>query len=366
MKRRVISIVILVLLLILVMMDVRRDYEVTYTKDDYEVEETFDKKRGVYEFRVMLGDRPYKTAVFSKNIRKKKLIEQVLVEKEEDEVCVYLKSSTLPTYPVCTKKEEYVDYGLTSLINEDFYERKKEEKEALEYSGIDLIDTASEKIFLWNYKGYHFISSSNQEEMNFLESDEYHNNLAYSDGEFLITANYDEDYVFTKMHVIDMKKGKYFLWDLDTEISFNSYFLGAHDGQIYLVDRKNKSEYKLDVKRKKIERIDNKGTGLVYDIGFVEVSMTKLANDDYLFAMDEVIKYSLDEKRLFYSLHDEDYQTIVTNENVDMIVSQFQDKIYYLVGDELYSYTPSKGKRLLIKYKELNFNSKNAIFIYRL
>lgn len=340
-----------------------KSYEIEYKIDGQIIEEKYDKERGFYVFSTRIDEKEYAIAIRSGYLHKKKLIESLDFLNEEEERCLLMKSEKLEEYPVCYKNDELVDYGLITNQNEDFYKREQLKRVDVQYEGINL-KNLERKYFIWNYRGYYFVDGEVRSEIKFLKDESYQNNLAYSDGEYIITPNYDQNYSFTEVYIINMKNGKLSRWDLKNEISFNSYYMGDIDGNIYIIDRKSKSEYKLNIGKKKIERIDKDGTGIIYEDGWKEVSMSKLVSEDYAFGSGGIIEYTLEDNKLKVKCDGRKDVMLVTDKKVDKIISISDNTVFYLVGDEVYSYSFKYGENTMFKYGELNFNNKNSVFIY--
>ena len=323
---------LLVLIIVVVLIGRPRDYTVRYKRDGFEIEERYDKELDVYTFSVSINDKEFNFLANKKRVKGKKLITgvNVLSTQEEDKFCVLLASSKVESYPVCYSDDEYLDYDLFDEKNDEFYSRKTLESKDDEFNGITFKIKKEQNLFVWNYKGYYHLSDAKKEEIKFLEKDAY--------------------------QVID--------WELDKEISYNSYFLGDRDGMIYLVDRKNKAEYALNPKKKKIERVDNAGTGKIWDAKWTEVSMTKLINEDYIFEEENAYKYFLEEGNLMLGFDNSMATVHLSNKNVDKIITIKDDTVFYLVGDTAYSYSLERGENVLLKYGELKFNNLNSVFIY--
>ena len=368
-KKKTILCVFIAFILIIILFIVLRlpkDYRITYQKDGYTVEEKFIKKLGMYYFAVTKDDKIYEYSIQNKYIHGKKLIDKIESYKSEEYECVHFISEDLDTVPVCYDGDESIDY---KLVNDDefkeFYKSKDYTTLNKTYNRIDINALLDKKVLIWNYKGYIFLDSENQKEINFLDEESYYNNLAYLSQNYLITANYDEEYNFKSVYIINIQTEKYEKWELDYEISYNSYFLGDLDGKIYLVDKKNKIEYSLNPKKKEIEIVTNKSDdGKIWNNGWESVSMSKLASDSYTFSSDNIYSYSLEDGKLYLKYYKGKTKRLVSNRVVDKIVEIHNDDVYYLVKDHLYFYNPDYGEILLISYEEWNFNSDNQIFVY--
>ena len=56
---------------------------------------------------------------------------------------------------------------------------------------------------------------------------------------------------------------------------------------------------------------------------------------------------------------------LVTNKDVDKIINENNNTIYYLVDEKLYMYNNIYGEILLISNFEWNFNNTNMIYLYK-
>ena len=340
------------------------DYELIYELNGHEIREIFDKDNRDYQFTITYENFEASMLIEAPYTKKRKLIDDISIIEEDGDFCIIMTSSDVEIYPLCYENGHQVDYNLSNLADDDFYTRPMLEPIEQKTAGISLKTSPDRNYFVWNYRGYHLLSANRIEEIDFLEKESYYNNLAYATEDWLVTPNYDQNYAFTEMYAIDMKTGKVSTWKLNLEISFNSYYLGDVDGRIYLVDRKNKAEYELDPKKKKITRIDSSGTGKVYDGSWNDLSMTKLSTDDYVFEKNLTYRYTLEDSSLYLSFRNIKEKMLVSSQKIDKIISARSDKIYYLVGDELYYYSLKYGENLVLSYSELKFNPLNSIFIY--
>lgn len=364
-RRLIFGVAILVAVLITFYFSVRaKNYDIQYSIKDYSIEEAFLKEEKYYSFSVELDGVKYVMNVANKYLHKKKLIVDIDVLETSEAKCVLLKSDKFSTYPVCLKNEQFVDYDLLNERDEAFYKRDDSKKSGLNYEGIEFYNTLDKNYLIWDHKGYYYISRNDQRRIEFLNKDTYQNTLAYGVSKYVITPNYDEDYVVNKFFVIDISTGKLSEWNLEEEISNNYYYLGDVDGKIYMVDRKNRKEYSLDPAKKKIEQVDRDEMGRIYSDGWENVSMTKLVSADYAFNREKAYSFNLDDRILKVKLAGSKDSILVTDKEVDKIVASRNEEVFYLVGDVLYNYSLLKGEAEVLKYSELNFNNTNSIFVY--
>lgn len=351
-----------------------KNYTIEYNLDGFDIKESYDVELGYYHFIVLKDNKKFESAIINKWIGKKNLIDAISLYEngEENEVCILLKSRKLKFYPVCSKDESLIDLGLLKSDVEDFFTRDEIELEDRTYKNISIKTFNEKKFLVWAHKGYYgissekFMKSNSKDNVNieFLKNESYYNKLAYHMNEFVITPNYDEEHSFKTFYIFNFLSGSLTKWDLDIEISYNSYYLGDYNNKIYMFDRKNGVEYSIDPKKKIVEKITEDGIGKAYLDGWKEVSITKLSSNDYFFSKKQVFNYSLDEKGLILKYANSKIPILVSMKKPDKIVSQKNDEIYYLVGDKLYMYSLKSGEILLLSFSEWEFNNMNSVFIY--
>lgn len=342
-----------------------RNYEKIYKVSEFEITEEFNKNKNYYKFSLKKDGSIFE-AVISSKYKGKKLIDDIsfLENEEKTEKCVLFKSGKLKTYPQCKNSDGLIDYDLTSIKNEDYYVR--EELEVIEsthdkakfYQPVDL------KFLVWDNVGYIYVNKDEKKDIHFLENESYYNNSSWQVGRYVLTPNYDEDYVFSSFYVIDMEKGKLSTWKLDEEISQNFYYLGTKDDKVYLVDRKNKREFSLNPRNKKMELVSKDDEGIIWNDDWEPVSLTKLTSENYYFSNEKTFDYYLENENLYLQVADSKYNVKVSNKKVDKLVATKDDMVFYLVKDKFYSYSTFYGETLLAEYSEWNFNNVNSIYVY--
>ncbi len=342
-----------------------KSYEKSYKVSDYEITETFDKKNNYYKFSLKQDGTKYEIVTLSKYMGKKLIDDvKVLEDEEKGEKCILFKSGKLSTYPQCKNGEGLIDYDLTSIKDDDFYKRDELELIESKHDNAKFLRPLDMKFLVWDNKGYIYVDEKGEKEIHFLENESYYNNHSIQVGKYVLTPNYDEDYVFSSFYIIDMEKGKLTSWKLDEEISRNFYYLGVYDEKLYLVDRKNRKEFSLYPKRKKMELVSIDDEGIVWNNDWEKVSLTKLVSENYYFNNEKAFNYSIENDKLYLQLIDSKKSMLVSDKEITKFITMSGNKAFYLVKDKLYSYSTLYGEQLLAEYSEWNFNNINSIFIY--
>ena len=220
-----------------------------------------------------------------------------------------------------------------------------------------------QKYYLWNYTGFYVITKDSTKEIKIFNNDYYNIPLTAMVGNYLVIANYDEKYNFSKFYVIDTIKDKVRELKLEEEISYNSYFLGTYANQLYLMDRKNRVEYEINPKKLKIDSVTKQEQGIILNEDEWEtVGMQSLVSNEKKFTHKLLTSYKI-ENGILYKVQ-ENYKTKISNQNVKEIVLYNENFVYYLVEDNLYAYNDKDGEKLVINNFEWNFNYQNMIYIF--
>jgi hypothetical protein len=283
----------------------------------------------------------------------------------EEFLCLVVSVGAYP-YPICYEEDRLVSFHLVKdhlIIDfpELFFDFNEEIKKS--YESNEIYNLMDKTILIWNYKGYYYLSQENNQSIKLLNQDEYNNSLAYRYDSYLLTANYDMNHYFTEIFVVNAKKAELSSFKFEDEISFNSYFMGHFKRDIYLVDRKSRLQYKINMKKKAVEVVGNESKGgRWYNNGWEDVSINRLVQNNHYFVRDKIYHFELIDEELYYVIGN--HKKLISNHKVKHIVQITEDTVYYLVGSVLYMYSPTIGEIPLVENPEWNFHYENKIFIF--
>lgn len=315
-------------------------YSINYKISNIVVNETYDKGR--YIFKV---DNKFNYIFYSKKKINKKLITNIKNIDNGKNKCVLPVIKGIESYPMCYENNEVKAYYLVSDVklvkflkqngfvknsyknyDEDFYFNKKF-KDSI--------------IAIWKYNGYYLINNGNLKTINIFKNDRYDSSLSYLMGNYIISPDYDKNYIFKDFYVFNILNGKYHKVKGNFDISYDSNVLGFYKSFIYYKDNKFKKIYQLNIKKKEIKIVNN-------------------------FKLDEKLKSDINyfNKNNFYKNVANTKENILINNSEVNMVNEFYDKVYFVEKDKLYLYSPIKGKEFIVKNFEWNFNKENNIFIY--
>ena len=276
-----ILIIIIPFCIFIIISNTPRNYKTEYSINKLEVTEKYDKDNQTYLFIIKDNKLEIPYQIIHKYIKKRKLITNIKVEENCYTISVFESDHKL-----CTNDDKII---IDSNINNESPINTENNKE---------IYKNSEKIFIWNYKGYYKIENNKLENITILKNDNYENKISISNDKYLVTANYDEKYEFTKFYRINIKSNKIDEIISEKPISSNSYFLGTHNNKLYLLDPKYKNEYEIDPNKKKITMISKDGNGIYYDKEEVKTSLNKLIKEKLVFSTYNLYNYNIEDNKL--------------------------------------------------------------------
>ncbi len=342
----------------------KKNYSITYQVHDFQVEERYSKEKNSYDFLISKNDQVYFTVQLNRHFSSKKIIYDIQEFTTETETCIQLSSNKIRFYPLCRKDNEQIS---VHLISEEMRSKLNYpltsfgENVSIDAYNIHISNYLYHDFYIWNYHGFYHLSNQGSEEISLFQKDIYSPNLITQVDHYLFVPDYDANYYFEKVYLLNMETGNIETWELPEQIYFDSIVLGVYENDLYLVDKHEKKEWKINVISKKIEQVgsESKG-GITYQNGFINVTMNRLIYQDSLFEGVLPIKYLIDDG--LYYLYD-DMKIKFLDDAPSYLVSYNEDWVYYLKGDSLYANSLEYGEILLMKYFEWNFNYSNVLFL---
>lgn len=343
----------------------KKDYFITYQIQDFQVEERYYKEKNYYDFLISKNDQVYFTVQLNRYFSSKKIIYDIQEFTTDTETCIQLSSNKIRFLPLCRKNNEQIS---VHLVSEEMLEKLNYqvpsfgETVSIDAYNIHVSNYLYHDFYIWNYHGFYHLSNNGTEEISLFQKDIYSPSLITQVDRFLFIPDYDANYYFEKVYLLDMATGNIETWKLSEQIYFDSIVLGIYEDDLYLVDKHEKKEWKINVSSKKLEQVGSESQGgVTYQNEFVNVTMNRLLYQDSSFQGVFPITY-LVENGLYYIYND--LKIKLLEEPPSHLITYNEDWIYYLKDDSLYAYSLEYGEILLMKYFEWNFNYSNVIFLY--
>ena len=360
--KKSISIIFLILLVVVLIKYFSSNYEINYKLDGYNVKTIYKNKR----YYISIDDK-YNFDIYKKRGLPKLKIKNIKTIESDNLKCIYPIIKNVNTYPLCYLNDEYVDYNL--IDNELLSKYKKEYDNVSDgnfYFNKNL--GKNEYIYLWNYKGFYKMNNDVLETIDMFEEGKYDNSLMYQFGNQIIFPNYNEEYIFKSMYLINMLNGKESIIGSDYEISYNSYIVGNIKNKIYLFDLKELKLYEINTKKLTIKLVGSEELGYYKyeDNRKVNAKVSEYKNKEVEYTNELIsnYKYEIIDDILYKTFNENDLKLkVFAGKNIKLI-SEHNNILYFVSEDKLYKYD-SISLYKIFNYFELNFNNNNIIYIYQ-
>ena len=371
------------------------EHNFNYTIDKYKISEHFYiNKTHFYDLVINDKKNNYIYTINENMNKKKKIITSIKTYKSNNLLCIiptYKKNINKNIYCNIDNKQVSNDYLIKSG-NEDFKKIRKKIKKyhislptssdkKTKYKKLSIYNkniVENNVYYVWNYKGIYVIDKNNNKYKKILEYDLYDNVLnCIVKNNFVLFENTKVTGI-ENVYYYDFNKDKLNKFKLKEKISKDSYINGVVDNLIYITDRRNKKEYTLDIRRKKLEEIDEEQTKYIV---YINGKKKTLSKSDY-FMSDQLFEnvYIKDSKitqseelirsgKYYYFKEDNKiYKVLNTNKKSSILLLELNDikewkvindELIILVDDTIYSYKDETGLRKILKSNELNYNYKN-------
>lgn len=339
-----------------------KSYIKEYTKDNILITESYNKDQKSYLYRFNYLNEDYVIAIKKDYSWKRKLVNKIDIIENEQETCLLVKSNELVFYPLCRNEEEQISYLLTSDEMKTNFNLSKnnESNEENKFNDITIYNYGYHNYYIWNYKGFDHLNENESEIIELDNKDIYDPKLIIKTSDYLFVPDYHSDYYFNKVYLINALTGKTNTWDLGKTIYFDSIVLGVINNDIYLLDKHENIEWKINVLKKKIEKVGTKNkNGIFYNNEWQKLSLNKIIEENSFKGLNS-ITYTSDNGLKANIMNQ---QIKLKNDNVK-IIDYDGNTVYYLINDILYEYSLVNGEEKLLSKFEWNFNNQNTIYIF--
>ena len=352
-KHIILVVIIILLFSLFIYFYLRKtSYELEYTIDDFKVLEKYDKELETYYFSIFYKDKTYNLVSLDKYSNKRRLIEEITVTENNEDTCLSFKTTDINLYNICSNDDGYYleNINQTSELNiKDTYEN------------ISIGDIDDATYMLWNYHDFIYLNKGDHKKITLFNTDIYNLSLTYAYDNYLIIPDYEQDFIYDNVDVINTNNGKINNIKLRFEVYFNSYFMGDYKNRVYLYDLRENQEYYIDMKKEEIYKTDRE---ILVDGDWQNVSNQTIQSEKPTFSEKSSVNYVLLNNSLYQSILNAEDNNLVSNRFVSVLVKVNGMDVYYISDDTLYKYNPYDGEVALLKYSEWNFNYQNMVFIF--
>ena len=345
-KVKILLIFSLFLIIILMILKYPKNYKINYRIKDSNITEQYIKNNKQYIIKVKDGDLIYEYSFKHNYISNKKVIQSI----NKNNTCIKPLSKKLKLYTLCYDK------------NNDFFYYKNQEQKYKTKKFKQLIFNKTKKVYVWNHKGYTILNTNKK--INLFKNEIYYNDLAYKYNSYLITPDYEKKNRFSKFYIINLSNSKVLTIKSKYKISYDYYYLGAIKDTVYIVDKRTKKEYGIDLNKKNIFlATNNNDDGKIWNGKWEDISMIKLSSKEQSFKRNNIYNYYIKNNKLFVTYNLCSNKTLITNKKIDKVLFENNDEIYYLVKNKVFYSSPYLKDVFILEYDELEFNSDNQVFL---
>ncbi len=391
--KKLMVIILLILIIIFVRYIIKTNHKVEYKISNYKIIENFKiiNKKHQYTIRISNKDKVY-TYILNKNINKQKqIIKDIKTYKSKNISCIIpiYKNKKLKNNIYCLNgKEQVSNYSLQN--NKDYKNiLKKANKYNIQsisnsnktskYKKINIYkDNISEKDIytIWDYKGIYIIKNNNYQYKSILSNDIYDNVMSIIVNKYYVIFDNRSVNGIEKIYYYDLEKDKLKEFTSQEKISKTSYINGIYNNEIYVTDTKEKKQFKINVKKEKVEEISTNNEYFLYRNNKKTIlDKTSFFNENQYF-----INYKVENKKIesqdikedsnyyYYRKNNKFYSQIKGNKYNSEYLFELSDIDEWQVIDEniilisdgiLYKYSEREGLNKIVESNELKYNYEN-------
>lgn len=384
-------------------------YIVNTQNEKFEITEVYHKKTrnqvAGYHLGIQMGDTIFPIEMLSSK-EKSKIVESVYSFENDQYKCIYpvgshlskldalcQKDNTIYPYQTIVGIDSEVDSFVATLNSVGYDATQFMDRRSILKSirGISIYDNLiqNHRIGIENYKGLYTIDSTNLlREKQLFQSDVYQKNVALFYDNYYIVADYNKKYEFHEFSVVNLSNQKVTKIISNQAISKDSYIQGVVDNAIYLLDRTNKKQYKIDLSNKTVTKVGDVDSGIQIYGASEWKTMTMydaLKQNSYFIPYDlpeEIQGYEhidvTDASYYGYQLVEGGYAIYRISKQMPTVryyittikernqVTYLSDYLYFMDSGCIYYYHDTTGVRLVLQNPEFAFNPSLQFGVYEI
>ena len=373
-------------------------YKITKDDKDFYIKEISNFKNNSYLYEIKLNETTFSFRIFNNYNKKTKILEDIYYYSDEEYECILpvFKDDKIFIDVMCMNDNKLIYYS--NMDNEDIdkfvdsieiYNKSQftdnleyEIKNDLQVYQNNLID--NHFIGITNYKGLYVINkkfNSIVENKVMFNKDIYNQKLGSFIGKYYVVADYNEEFNFNKLNVVNLQSLNNSTIISDKSISLDGYIQGVLDDKIYLYDKDNNIQYEINPKEEKISKINNEIK--YYDGSWTTMSQAdakaekKFVTNIVNYTNNEYIK--IDQASTYYYMYKKNndkydcYRIDIENESglIYLFSTQSTDLInyvdnyvYFVEDNTIKVFNDNFGIRNIVNYKEFEFNKNLKFYVY--
>lgn len=356
---------------------------------------TFKQNIHNYLYKIKVEDREFDFQIDYDFDKLPKVIKEIKYYKDNNYECLLpiFKNNIILVDMMCYNGKTLTYYynlkgknnNLDQFVESITTYNKTQFVDSAIYQTIEQIDVYKDNLIknhyigLTNYKGIYDISSNFNSivyRMTLYENDIYNQKIgSFVDG-YYISADYNEQYEFNKINVIDLIRLDVGNIISNTKISLDGYIQGLVDTNVYLYDKDNKVQYEINPAKKTIVKYsneikyykDNNWSNMSVSDANAELKFSNSVDykDDEYVRIDKVgsdvgYYYLYKQNGSNYDVYRISIQNkdgliyLFSTKNVDNIY-YISNYVYFVDGNKIKVFNDQFGVRNVVSYSELEFN----------
>lgn len=251
---------------------------------------------------------------------------------------------------------------------------------------------ANHYLAVWNFKGIYIVGQNREDVHVLLGTNELNNTLGARVNNYYVFPNYLVGPQFDTLLITQVQTGRDYQFPLNQKIADNSYIQGSVDGNLYLMDKINKIQYKFNILNRTVEIVGSTNiTGVLYRNGlWTSKSVDEMIALNMVFGDDEPVVEGLDMTGItnvdnIYGKGGYYYLWSTTGSNTKLYrvdkeniskrtllldlpnVSDIQyvgSSVFLISNEYIYGYHENYGLKQLVQYDSLKVNKINRYEVY--
>jgi hypothetical protein len=366
-----------------------------------------------YYYEISLDDKLlFSFKITGKYTGVKGFIKELKVFNDNNYTCAYpiFKGKTENIDVICNSNDKYYLYGtLKSKVPalDAFVESLK--TMGYSHSSWNAVNTETklvnnfyvyknnisedQNITIWSYNSFYRLTNrgENLYSLNILGQTNPILNAMVN--QYLLMPDYKKSNFFKRLYITNLITSSMDPFDIDYDISYNSFIQGVVDNKLYLIDKNNKTQYAIDIYKKEVKITgDSTNSTKYYNNGKWEPkSIDEVINSNLVFTYPNTIPESLKilnplsigeyggESDGYYYLYLSENNVInvyrIDKQNTNIMTLIFsvpsikdikysEKDIYFISNDTLYVYHDNLGLNPLVKYNDLATNGYSLYNVY--
>ena len=368
-----------------------KGHNINYNIGNFNIKEIYSSNDNNYYFKIKSDKLSINFQIKENYNKSEKIIKKLHYKKIDDYKCLFplFKENRQLTDIMCLK--DNIIYYANTLNNKNIqnYFKKKGYKNKYKDKAKQISITNTQSIYKENitkntyiaietYKGLKLFNGK-ETEVKIFENDVYKKPISIFTDKYYLVADYNSEYTFNKMHLVNIINGEKITIRSYDDISFDSYIMGEVDGKIYMFDKENNKQYEIDLEEKMINHIGNKNNIKYYNGKWTTITLNEAKSEKKFTSFKEIEGYEKVDKvnnyYYFYKKDNNTYKIYRADKNNKKLktylfdttdianITYINDNIYYKNQNTLILYSKNTSKKLITE-KEIEFNTDISFGIY--